>query len=37
MTSEQIVSDLASAPDDDIVFTSRPPGVGGIATETGSY
>lgn len=36
MTSEQIMSDLANAPDDDIVFTSRPPGVGGAAIETGT-
>ena len=30
------MSDLANAPDDDIVFTSRPPGVGGAAIETGT-
>ena len=30
------MSDLANAPDDDVVFTSRPPGVGGAANETGT-
>ena len=35
MTSEQIESDLANAPDNDIVFITRPPGVEN-ANESGT-